>query len=267
MGRAQSGWSNAPLAYVVAMIRFGRISFSEDILDIHEALRHSFPQLEELSTEVHQMSVTPEGVTPSKINVPEWIMTSPNRKTGVLVREDAVFVHTVDYSDSASFMETFSKVINAVNKSVDIGHYLMLGLRYIDIIQQVEDKDLQGYVKPQLRQMSIAGEGEKQTTLIQMTVQSENIMLNSRCFHLDELPEFIVPVELDSLFKKLNTKDVSGRVGYPAIVLDNDCIYNPDEMKVFNEGDIRSMLENELHRRASNAFKNAITEEARIEWQ
>jgi len=265
-------WKNAPLAYVVGMVRFARMSLPPEVISkVHARIRSSFPQMEEITQEVKEVSFDTQEETASvkKTIVDEWSLLNPTSTTGVLIRSDSIFLHTTSYEDHKKFEAEMKQVLEALDAESPIEYIESIGLRSIDIIQETDMLKLDKSVVPRLMPLEIADSSDVQNTIIQMEVasQADNVLMKCLCVHLAALPQEHAPVDLVPL-RNLLKKDDTLYPNGPAIVLDVDCIYHQAQTMIpFNLENVINIIEHQLHSRASKAFKMATTEKAREVWK
>jgi len=265
-------WNNAPLAYVVGMVRFARMTLTPEIISkIHARIRSTFPQVDEHSQEVQEVSfgAQEDNASVKKLTIEEWSMLNPTSTTGVLIRSDSMFLHTTSYENHEKFEKEMALVLEALNAESPIEYVQSIGLRSIDIIQETDKLKLDDCVASQLKPLKIANSDEVQNTIIQMEVasQADNVLMKCLCVHLAALPQEHAPVDLVPL-RNLLKKDDTLYPNDPAIVLDVDCIYHQAQTMIpFNLDTVINIIEHQLHSRASKAFKNATTDKAREVWK
>jgi len=265
-------WNNAPLAYVVGMVRFARMSLTLEVINkVHTRIRSSFPQMDALTQEVKEVSFDTQEDTASvkKATVEEWSMLNPTSTTGVLIRSDSIFLHTTSYEDHKKFEAEMARVLKALNAEIPIEYIESIGLRSIDVIQATDELKLEESVVSQLLPLNIADSNDVQNTIIQMEVasQADNVLMKCLCVHLAALPQEHAPVDLVPL-RNLLKKDDTLYSNDPAIVLDVDCIYHQAKIMIpFTLDTVINIIEHQLHSRASKAFKNATTDKAREVWK
>jgi len=265
-------WKNAPLAYVVGMVRFARMSLTSEVINkVHARIRSSFPQMDALTQEVKEVSFDTQEETASvkKATVEEWSLLNPTSTTGVLIRSDSIFLHTTSYQDHKMFEAEMAMVLEALNAESPIEYIESIGLRSIDVIQATDELKLAESVVSQLSPLNIADSNDIQNTIIQMEVasQTENVVMKCLCVHLAALPQEHAPVDLIPL-RRLLKADATQYSNAPAIILDVDCIYHQAQTMIpFNLENVINIIEHQLHSRASKAFKKATTDKARKVWE
>jgi len=272
-GQYMSGqWKNAPLAYVVGMVRFARMDLTSELINkIHTRIRSTFPQIDEHSQEVQEVSFSSQEDNPSakKVTIEEWSMLNPTSTTGVLIRSDSMFLHTTNYENHEKFEQEMALVLEALNAESPIEYIQSIGLRSIDIIQETDKLKLDDCVPSQLKPLKIADNDEVQNTIIQMEVasQADNVVMKCLCVHLAALPQEIAPVDLIPL-RRLLKADAMQYSNAPAIVLDIDCIYYQAQTMIpFQLDNVINTIEQQLHTKASKAFTMATTDKAREVWK
>jgi len=265
-------WKNAPLAYVVGMVRFARMSLTPKIINkVHAHIRSSFPKIDKRSQKVNEVSFDAQEGTASvqTAMVEEWSMLNPTSTTGVLIRSDSLFLHSTSYKNHNIFEKEMIIVLEALNAKSPIEYVQSIGLRTIDIIQATDELKLKECVVPQLLPLNIADSNEVQNTIIQMEVasQEENVAVKCLCVHLQALPKEQVPIDLVPLRSLLKGTNGQGS-NTPAVILDVDCIYQQAQTMIpFSLDSVINIIENQLHSRASNTFKKATTVRAREVWK
>jgi len=272
MGELMSGqWDNAPLTYVVGMVRFARMTLNQGKMNlVHDLLRKDFPQIELRHQNVQEISFNADAreTSVTEVQIAEWSLLNPNSSTGILIRPDALFLHTIAYQDHKVFESQMRKALEALNSIIPIEFVQTIGLRTIDVMQETQNLSLADCIVPELQPLNISDDNEVQNTVIQMDINAGDVALKCLCIHLTELPKERVSMDLMPLRSLLAQIDEEGS-GKPAIILDTDCVYQkcPNGMMAFDANEVVDIIEHQLHSRASKAFKKATTVQAREEWK
>lgn len=124
-------WPNAPLAYVVTEIRFGRILSLESFAStLQELISGSFPRL--LPGHAFRLAFTSQGVTQDM--QPRFTFVSTDSRQCVVLQDETLSVHVTQYRDFEAFAETLGVVWDAWARTRPNTFVERLGLRYWDVV-------------------------------------------------------------------------------------------------------------------------------------
>lgn len=125
-------WKNAPLAYVVAEVRFGSLLSLDSIAArLQELLVSSYPRL--IKGQAVALSFGGQGMVSPQV-VPRFQFLSEDGCTGVVLAQDSLSVHATTYIDSAHFAGTLRTVWDAWLQAWPKTFVERLGMRYWDIV-------------------------------------------------------------------------------------------------------------------------------------
>ncbi|MEM5440028.1 TIGR04255 family protein [Paraburkholderia diazotrophica] len=124
-------WKNAPLAYVVAEVRFGSLLSLDSIAGrLQESLVSQFPRL--IKGQAVALNFGAQVMTPQV--VPRFHFLSEDGRTGVVLGHDTLAVHATTYIDSAHFAQVLREVWGAWLHAWPKTFVERLGMRYWDIV-------------------------------------------------------------------------------------------------------------------------------------
>ena len=130
--RALGRLPNAPLAYVLAQVRFQPIlEMDKSVPSIQTALRLKYPRYREVK--VAGIEIGPNGARMLDAAT-RWEFTSASSRQGVILQTNSLVLHATEYSTYAAFSDSFHDVLKIVGDLVPGILVDRLGLRYIDFI-------------------------------------------------------------------------------------------------------------------------------------
>ena len=152
-GRGEFVFRRAPLIGVLGQVRFPPIYalISESgVVGFQEALRLSYPLTgAEQGTGV---AVLPQGLQIEQ-QAPVWRIRDESETWTVSIAVDFVALDTTRYSNFADFVDRFSQVLDAVDRTVHPGPSTRIGLRKVNDFEHPdvkEPQDWSGFLRPEL---------------------------------------------------------------------------------------------------------------------
>ena len=135
----------SPLVYVIIHLRTAAVvSLDRYIPEIQEHLRRSgFPKF--IKNKVFEIKFE-GGTEPKAITADRFEFQSRDGRTGVVLSENAIALHTNDYKHFDEFLATFDKALSLINPVLNIEFADRLGLRYIDLVRLSEGESFQQYM-------------------------------------------------------------------------------------------------------------------------
>ncbi|MFQ2401838.1 TIGR04255 family protein [Aeromonas dhakensis] len=139
---------NSPLVYALTSIRFAPWPLlTERFPQIQDAFRDIAPLINEIQVQVptHGVSMQPEFTT-SKM----WMLLSADRKLGIQLSSDQVFIFSRGYTSYNNFEIVLERVLTELLRQMRFIDINAMGVRFIDHIKTSSQEELQKYVSAQL---------------------------------------------------------------------------------------------------------------------
>ena len=263
-GRLES----APLVYIVAMVRFENQQIGDDqISKIRAELEPDFPRFDDNILEVASVQTGAETKVVGQ-QITEWHGESFDQDVGFLLRNDGLFVHTLNYIDHKHFEKVLSKVLSAVQEILGFQYYQAIGIRYLDAIYRRGLKNIEDYVESSLLGFRISGDNySQQRSVYETTARNGDLEIRLRCA---QMPDSVAPVptDLHPLMNYLGKDKVSSheQKNEDCLFLDTDCFMAEMKLRPFELGEVLNQF-NEMHEISATIFKSVVTDEAWKEWE
>jgi len=263
-GRLES----APLVYTVAMIRFENQQIGDNqISKIRAELEPDFPRFDDNILEVASVQMGAKTKVIGR-QITEWHGESFDKDVGFLLRNDGLFVHTLNYIDYEHFEETLGKVLSTVQESLGFQYYQAIGIRYLDAIYREGLQSIEEYVKSSLLGFHMSGgDYSQQRSVYETTARSGDLAIRLRCARM---PDNVAPIptDLHPLVGYLGKDKVSlhEQKGEDCLFLDTDCFMAEMKLRSFELGEVLSQF-NEMHEKSATIFKSVVTDAAWKEWK
>jgi uncharacterized protein (TIGR04255 family) len=115
-----------------------------------ELIRKEYPLDDQHVAQIFNAHITPDGIKMEPQETKLWQFSSIDRKWGIIINEQALFLHTSNYHDFVSFAKRFRTGISALVKvdKIEIGWMTSIGIRYVNMITTVDGASLKDYLKP-----------------------------------------------------------------------------------------------------------------------
>jgi len=269
MGIRKSGkLEHAPLFYTLAMIRFEDQQIgSEQINKIRTRLKPGYPRFEERKLHAARTQIA-EQVSIEATEITEYHGENAPQTSGFLLRNDALFFHTLDYEKFEQFKVLLQKLIAIVQEELSFEHYQAIGIRYIDYIRRGELTSIEDYVEVPLRGFPLDDTSRNTVhTSCESVAEQGEYTIRLRC---STLPGNFrpVPADLAPLTEHLNvgSNPPEESLSEKFILLDTDCFQNQIELRPFDQNDVLGKFD-VMHKFASSVFKKAVTDQAWKEWK
>lgn len=154
MSAALGQWPNAPLAYVLAQVRFEPfLEIEKRIPALQSSLRDQYPRY--LCTEqvVFQVLPQPEPQLPrvQPARLIRWEFGSVSNHAGVVVQQDSLVLRATEYETYATFDQRWRAVMRQVGEHIPSLFTNRIGLRYIDFILPNPGETPEHYMADRLR--------------------------------------------------------------------------------------------------------------------
>lgn len=266
--KALGRWPNAPLAYVIAEIKFQRPhDFDSALPQLIEQLTDDFPledpsQIFEAVLEPGQQQPALEPVR----NIKNFASTM-----GVRITKGSFALHCTDYAGwSSGFEDAWTALIEKVAGTLRPRVLLRSSLRYVDLLVPESDESPDTMLADGLRPWHSNGDGLGEleqgnkvhrfkngayaTTLVVLTRVKGQIVL----------PPTLVAMQLLLSPPQQRAQQFYTRTSLPFAILDSDVAH-----EVAMPFDLEHLKQQftELHRLTSTAFLAATTLEAQARWQ
>jgi uncharacterized protein (TIGR04255 family) len=141
---------NAPLIYTVGMIHFPRVpDFERYINKFMELIRKEYPLDDHYVAQIFNAQVSSDGIKMEPQETKLWQFATVDRKWGIVLNEQAFFLHTSSYHDFANFAKRFKAGIDALIKidNIKIGWMVAIGIRYVNLVASLEGSHVREYLK------------------------------------------------------------------------------------------------------------------------
>lgn len=261
--RALGRLPNAPLAYVLAQVRFQLILEIEKFVpELQSALRKGYPRFR--TADQAAIQIGPQGLNVQSLGIGRWEFGSPSNHHEVILQNNSLIYHATDYSTYEEFGQQLFNVMVSVGEQIPDMFVERLGLRYIDfIIPKEPDERPEAYVTDQIHCNPYPGVSCSQHTGITMAEYKldEGVLgvRYSRGMGNPGLPQDLGPLSLepsDVMKRVVLISQETGVLDTDRIV-DLDASYNPEML---------SACFSQMHEDVSKAFKALTTEHAIAVW-
>lgn len=253
-------WKNAPLAYVLAQVRFEPIMEMEKkyLTEFQDAIRDRFPRF----SRVQRLGfmITEGGVNQADTPPTIWDCLNEDRTKCVRVEQSALTYLATAYTTFEEFSAELDTVVSAFQRIVHKFFVTRIGVRYVDFILPSADKTPEDYVVGPLNtkpDIGVAGEATFFNYYEFPLPGGQLLVKYARGQGKPELPPDLQPLTLKA--PSIMDCNPSG----PTAVLDTDRILNLDK---FMEADELMKSFRVAHSDLSQAFKKVTTDFAKQEW-
>ena len=258
------GWSNAPLAYVLAEVRTELLA---DIKDHQTNLARNFRDEYPIQRTMHAAKVVAAGaqfvLEPDQETA--WEFATPDNRTGVILRTNGVVLHATSYIDSSDFLTRLQRVIEVLSKEVPSIYVSRLGLRYVDFIVPSANERPEEYTNPRMNPDLGLSDGSSDivaTSVASYRMPGGRLTLRYlRATGKPELPPDLGTLALEPSPLMQAVKDDK----HPTAILDTDRIMMCLPVERLDPMRVRDQFI-QMHADVSRAFKTAITDHARRVW-
>jgi uncharacterized protein (TIGR04255 family) len=155
-------WSNPPIFYTVAQIRFNPILTLKNYVDqVQERLRKAsypdFRKSQSIKLNIAQFVGKPssEQPSPSLEQIERYSFNDRNRGCGFILDQSSLAFHTTSYETSEDFLATIIEGLKIVHELVSLDYCERIGIRYLDAITPSQEESIVQYVVPEV--LGIAG--------------------------------------------------------------------------------------------------------------
>lgn len=257
----------APLVYTLAMVEIGRIPVMEQYAaSVQEALRHEYPELGEFEIRSFKVNLDPvQGKAQGEqTTIKQWKANTADHTFGVVFDSDRLVLHTIGYSHFNDFAKRLRHVLDVLVERSKVTHTRRIGMRYIDVIEPIDNYGLDGLVQPALLSPQLGKALVPTQSRVEYVYTSESGQLFLRCYQLRNHPG--VPQDLMPLVDQLVNGGAPMAVRQqPFILVDTDHVHIPNSLEVYDRERVIEKLD-ALHQQASLAFRTAVTPNALTAW-
>jgi uncharacterized protein (TIGR04255 family) len=142
---------NAPLAYVLAAVRFdAQLALEKHISALQERLQADFPRFQPGYETVVQINAG-GGAMPQTVSAQRFDFASADNRRGIILSRDTLAFHATAYRTYEDFGERLGVVLAHVGAELKHLFVRRIGLRFVDIIVPEEGETPDDYVVPGLR--------------------------------------------------------------------------------------------------------------------
>ena len=142
---------NAPLIYTIASVGFPPVPDMNAFEPLfHTLIRDTYPLRNEVAIGQMQFDLSPEGMKLSQTVTTVWQFSEPRKGTAVVLSPTSISLHTAEYRDNRSFIESFRKVLTQLTSISGIGIAWTgaSAIRYVDLVLPQGDIPLDQLLKP-----------------------------------------------------------------------------------------------------------------------
>ncbi len=256
-------WSNPPVFYALAQVRFNPIvQMEEYVPELQDRLRHigypDYQQEQKIEVAIRKPASEQPDVRPQQLI--RWSFTNIDRTEAYTLHPDALIFHSTQYVNFEDFSEKVLRGLSLAHEVIELAYVQRIGLRYLDAVVPANDDLLDNYLNPSLLGLSGAAPGQLAHSFTETVSQVNGGTLVARAVITEG--GLAMPPDLFPMTLKLPDRlgQLSGRIA----VLDTD--YFVEQRKIF---DLNSVKEQLLvsHKIVGDAFKSSITEHAVSAWR
>jgi uncharacterized protein (TIGR04255 family) len=266
--RALGRWPNAPLAYLVAEIKFQRAQDFDSALPLLvELLANDFP-LEEAS-QTFEATLEPGQQQPTLERVRDFKNFAATM--GVRTTKGSFALHCTNYAGwTGAFEDVWTELIKKVATTLRPRVLLRSSLRYIDLLVPDDGESPDNMLAEGLRPWHVNGEGLGEFEQGNKAHRFKNgpyattVVVLSRVKGQIVLPPNISAMPLALSPPQQRALKFHSRTSLPFAILDSDVAH--EAATPFDVDQIKVQF-SELHRLTSTAFLAATSPEAQKRWQ
>jgi uncharacterized protein (TIGR04255 family) len=263
MGLGQ--WPNAPLAYVIAEIKFQRVQdFEAQLPALTEQLADRYPLEESSST----LEISGTGSPPSMESLRDFKNFSST--VGVRLTRGSLSLHCTDYAGSSSFQSEWFHLLDLIARLLKPRVLLRSSLRCVDLLVPQGDESPDHYLVPSLRPWcegsDVLGEFEQGNMVSRFKYQdlSTTVLILARIKGQFVLPPTLAAMSLTFSPVQAKALQFHQSTGRPFAIMDTDVAH--EAARQFDLGELKAQFK-QIHQLASASFRAATTVEAQQFWQ
>jgi uncharacterized protein (TIGR04255 family) len=268
MSAALGRLPNAPLAYVLAQVRFEPfLEIEKCIPALQTSLREHYPRFLHTEQVGYGMLPQPDGQPPrmQPMNVLHWEFGSGSNHEGVILQQHSLVFHVTAYETHEQFGQMWRWIMEQVEEQIPHLFVNRIGLRYIDFIIPKAGELPSNYVADRLRcdpDPGINYQNYRGLTLAQYELAGKQGHLSirySRGRGKPQLPSDLadMPLQPSAIMQRVVDEE------HPTAVLDIDRF-----MALSMTYDVEQLAESfrQMQEDLSVAFKALTTDHARVVW-
>jgi uncharacterized protein (TIGR04255 family) len=270
MSAALGHWPNAPLAYVLAQVRFEPfLEIEKYIPALQSSLREQYPRFLRTEEVIFQVLPQPEGQPPrvQPASLPRWELGSASNHASVILQQDSLVLRATEYETYATFGQRWRDVMRRVGEQIPNLFTNRIGLRYIDFILPNPGETPEAYMAERLRcdpEPGLPYRKHRGLTAAEYHLEHGSLAVRySRLTGQPTLPPDLEPLaslalEPPAIMQRIVSAD------QPTAVLDIDR-YMPFS-KGYDADDLADLFDQRLHQDIQMAFQALTTDHARAMW-
>lgn len=155
MSAALGHWSNAPLAYVLAEVRFEPVlEIEKYVPSLQTSLRERYPRFNRIEQVAVLQASSQQEVQSSSLQArlpPRWEFGSDSNHVGVILLQHSLVFHATAYETYVAFGQEWRKVMTQVGECIPNLFTKRIGLRYLDFILPNAGETPENYAVDRLR--------------------------------------------------------------------------------------------------------------------
>ena len=148
-GEKMTNLKKAPLIYTLGMINFPQVPDIKRFKDkFFDKIRRDYPLPDEVKVRVVNTGFSAEGVHLSQQENELWQFSSIDKKWGIILTDQSLCIHTIEYYDFLNFSDRFEKNLSALLEvpTIDIEWMTSIGFRYVNLIETQDNETLDKYI-------------------------------------------------------------------------------------------------------------------------
>lgn len=192
-------FTNAPLIYALCQIRFSPIMKLVDFIpNIQEKLRGNYPRYQEQTLQ----TIAVDGPNVKATALKRWSFRNSDERSGFLILSDSIVFHTTAYEGFEKFMSQLEFGLQILDEEAKIGLVERIGLRYVDLLEADDEKEISRFVKNGLNGFpveSMDGDSTMVFTKNETHVETKSgrlLVKYSLGNYKNVLPEDLIPSDL-----------------------------------------------------------------------
>lgn len=155
MSAALGHWPNAPLAYVLAEVRFEPVlEIEKYVPPLQTRLRKNYPRFNRIEQVAVLQTASQQEVQSSSLQArlpPRWEFGSDSNHVGVILLQHSLVFHTTTYETYPIFSQAWREVMTQVGECIPNLFTKRIGLRYLDFILPNAGETPEDYAVDRLR--------------------------------------------------------------------------------------------------------------------
>ncbi len=258
--------TKSPLTYVLAQIKISPIlEMKKYIPKLQDLIRKEFPLYNEINIQAIEVKLHAD---PVFTKLAQWHWSDQAKTSGVLLDSGAIMFHTSNYHSFDQLLKEFSNVLKKINKILEIGLCLRIGLRYVNFIETTPEK----YLMKELLglQLKKTNKFVNKTETIQETdagkIKLKTFYYSKESIECINLKDILIPPDLSHSTNLLDFNHYKKSPKNSYAILDLDHFIEFQKNPNFNLNDIETTLK-KLHDGVYEVFCKAITPEAKKDWE